>query len=141
MSGERSARRQGMAALLGVEKTVVEGVEFDEVEQVMIGKVRPAHGAARRCGICQRRCGRYDAAVRGRVVGGRWIWARCGRRWRPTHRGFPARLTGWWWRTCRGPGTARVTVAFDETVAWLAATQTSKSAVTELMLHRNQHGR
>ncbi len=30
------------------------------VEQVLIGRVRPARGAASRCGVCQRRCGRYD---------------------------------------------------------------------------------
>jgi len=27
---------------------------------VLVGRVRPARAAARRCGICQCRCGRYD---------------------------------------------------------------------------------
>jgi transposase len=47
-------------AVLGVEKTVVEDVEFDELDQVLVVRVRPARGAAGRCGVCQRRCGRYD---------------------------------------------------------------------------------
>ena len=47
-------------ALLGVEKTVIEDVEFDELDQVVVVQVRPARGAAARCGVCRRRCGRYD---------------------------------------------------------------------------------
>ena len=47
-------------ALLGVEKTVVEGVEFDEVEQLLVARVRPARDARSRCGVCRRRCRRYD---------------------------------------------------------------------------------
>ena len=31
-------------ALLGVEKTVIEDVEFDEVAEVLVGLVRPARG-------------------------------------------------------------------------------------------------
>ena len=34
-------------ALLGVEKTVVEGVEFDEDEQVLVAQVRPTARRAR----------------------------------------------------------------------------------------------
>ena len=48
-------------ALLGVEKAVIEEIEFDEVDQLLVVQVRPARGATRRCGVCQRRCGRYDA--------------------------------------------------------------------------------
>ena len=48
-------------ALLGVEKTVIEDVEFDEVDQLLVVQVRPARGATRRCGVCRGRCGRYDA--------------------------------------------------------------------------------
>ena len=33
-------------ALLGVEKTVVEAVEFDEDAQVLVGQVRPVAGGA-----------------------------------------------------------------------------------------------
>ena len=47
-------------ALFGVEKTIVEAIEFDEDAQVLVGRLRPARAAARRCGVCQRRCGRYD---------------------------------------------------------------------------------
>ena len=32
-------------ALLGVEKTVVEGVEFDEADEVLLARVRPVRGA------------------------------------------------------------------------------------------------
>ena len=119
-------------ALLGVEKTVIEDVEFDEVDQLLVVQVRPARGATRRCGVCQRRCGRYDAGE------GR-------RRWRaldlgtlqavlesdaprvscPEHGVVVAHVP--WAR--HGAGH---TFGFDDTVAWLA-TQTSKSAVTELM--------
>ena len=53
-------------ALLGVEKTVVAGVEFDEAESVMVAGVRPARGARDRCGRCRRRCPRYDVGARGR---------------------------------------------------------------------------
>ena len=47
-------------ALLGVEKTVIEGVEFDEADELLVARVRPARGARGRCGVCWRRCGRYD---------------------------------------------------------------------------------
>jgi transposase len=58
-------------ALLGVENTVVEGVEFvegddEEDEQdgdragVLVAHVRAVRSARGRCGICRRRCGRYD---------------------------------------------------------------------------------
>jgi len=119
-------------ALLGVEKAVIEEIEFDEVDQLLVVQVRPARGATRRCGVCQRRCGRYDAGE------GR-------RRWRaldlgtlqavlesdaprvscPEHGVVVAHVP--WAR--HGAGH---TFGFDDTVAWLA-TQTSKSAVTELM--------
>ena len=46
--------------LLGVERTVIEGVEFDEDEQLLLARARPRKGARRRCGRCQRRCSWYD---------------------------------------------------------------------------------
>ena len=46
--------------LLGVEKTVVEEVEFDEDEQVLIAHVRPRRRACGRCGRCGRRSPWYD---------------------------------------------------------------------------------
>jgi hypothetical protein len=48
------------AGLLGLQKTVVERVEFDEQRQVLIASVRPGRGRSRRCGICDRRCAGYD---------------------------------------------------------------------------------
>jgi transposase len=119
-------------ALLGVDKTVVEDVNFEEDDEVLVAHVRAVRAARDRCGVCRRRCGRYDAGE------GR-------RRWRAldlgTVRTFveadAPRVS------CREHGVvvahvpwarhgAGHTLAFDETVAWLA-TQTSKSAVTELM--------
>ena len=46
--------------LLGVERTVVEGVVFDEDDEVIVASVRPRKGAKSRCGICERRCPGYD---------------------------------------------------------------------------------
>jgi transposase len=117
-------------ALLRVENTVVEDVVFDD--EVLVVRVRATRAARGRCGLCRRRCGRYDAGE------GR-------RRWRAldlgTVRTFleadAPRVS------CREHGVvvahvpwarhgAGHTLSFDETVAWLA-TQCSKSAVTELM--------
>jgi transposase len=119
-------------ALLGVEKTVVEDIEFDEDEQVLIACVRPSRRAAARCGRCQRRSPWYDRGEGRR----RWRALDLGtiqvhleadsprvncREHGPTVRAVP------WAR--HGAGH---TTVFDEQVAWLA-TQCSKSAVTELM--------
>lgn len=46
--------------LLGVEKTVVEEVEFDEDEELLIAHVRPRAGSGKRCGCCGRRSPAYD---------------------------------------------------------------------------------
>jgi hypothetical protein len=54
----RSARL--WSRLLGLVKAVVEGVEFDELEQVIIVSVRPGKAAKRRCGRCGMRCPGYD---------------------------------------------------------------------------------
>lgn len=118
--------------LLGVEKTVVEDIELDEDEGVLVASVRPTRRAASRCGRCQRRCPGYDQGE------GR-------RQWRALDLGtVQVRLEAEGPRVdCpeHGPTVAAVpwarhgaghSHAFDEQVAWLA-TQTSKSAVTELM--------
>jgi transposase len=42
--------------MLGVERTVVEGVVFDEEAGVIVASVRPGKGGTRRCGRCGRRC-------------------------------------------------------------------------------------
>ena len=123
--------------VLGLNKTVVESIEFDEDDDpdsdgVLVARVRPTRSARSRCGLCGRRCGGYDAG------GGR-------RRWRaldvgtiavfveadarrvdcPVHGVVVAGVP--WAR--HGAGH---THAFDATVAWLA-TKCSKTAITELM--------
>ena len=121
-------------ALLGVEKTVVEDIEFDEVDQLLVAHVRVGARARvrARCGRCERRAAAYDRGE------GR-------RRWRALDLGTvqvvleadaprvncaehgPTVAAVPWARHAAGP-----TLVFDEQVAWLA-TQCSKTAVTELM--------
>ena len=67
-------------SLLGVEKTVIERVEFDQDAQLLVAHVRPTSRARSRCGMCSRRSPGYDAG-QGR------------RRWRTLDLG-PARR-GW----------------------------------------------
>ena len=119
--------------LLGVERTVVESVVFDEDDEVIVASVRPRKGAGkRRCGRCGRRCPGYDRGD------GR-------RRWRTLDLGaIPAYLEAEAPRVdCpeHGPTVVQVpwarhgaghTRAFDDQVSWLA-THCSKSAVTQLM--------
>jgi transposase len=119
-------------ALLGVEKTVVEDVEFDEVEQVVVAHVRPKQQVARRCGRCHRRARVYDRGEgrrrwRGLDLGTIEVFleaeaprVRC-----PRHGVIVAAVP--WARH-----DARHTVEFDEHVAWLA-TKCSKVAIAELM--------
>lgn len=119
-------------ALLGVEKTVVEAIEYDESVDVVVAHVRPTRASLGRCGACGRRARWYDRG------GGR-------RRWRaldlgtvevfleadsprvdcPVH-GPTVRQVPW------ARHAAGHTRAFDQQVAWLA-TRSSKAAVTELM--------
>ena len=119
-------------ALLGVEKTVIEDVEFDEEAGLLVVDVRPTRAAKGRCGICGELAGWYDRGE------GR-------RRWRGLDLGtVPVFLEADAPRVnCseHGPTVRQVpwarhaaghTHAFDQQVAWLA-TQCSKTAVTELM--------
>lgn len=119
-------------ALLGVEKTVIEDVEYDEDAEFVIVHVRPQRAGRGRCGHCGTRSPWYDRGE------GR-------RRWRsldlgvmevfleadaprvncPTH-GPTVRQVPW---ARHGAGH---TLVFDQQVAWLA-TQCSKTAITELM--------
>ena len=119
-------------ALLGVEKTVIESVEYDDDEQVLLAAVRPTRRAASRCGRCQRRSPWYDRGEgrrrwRALDLGTIAVWLEADaprvncRAHGPTVRAVP------WARHAAGH-----TYVFDEQVAWLA-TQCSKSAVTELM--------
>lgn len=118
--------------LLGVDKTVIERVEFDEDAEVLVAHVRPTARRRSRCGVCDRRCRGYDAGA------GR-------RRWRTLDLGvIRCELEADAPRVkCREHGVvvaavpwarhdAGHTYAFDETVAWLA-TQASKSTVTALL--------
>lgn len=118
--------------VFGVEKTVVERVEFDEDAAVLIAYVRPVSRQRGRCGVCRRRSPGYDAGP------GR-------RRWRALDLGtIRAELEADSPRVrCRDHGVvvahvpwarhdAGHTYAFDDQVAWLA-TQASKSTVTALM--------
>ena len=119
-------------ALLGVEKTVIESVEYDDEEGIVVACVRPTRRAAGRCGKCQRRSPAYDRGEgrrrwRALDLGTVSVWleaeaprVNC-REHGPTVRAVP------WARHAAGH-----TRAFDAQVAWLA-TQCSKTAVTELM--------
>jgi len=119
-------------ALLGIEKAVIENIEFDQEAGSIVAHLRATARTRGRCGRCQRRSRGYDAG-RGR------------RRWRALDLGtVTAFLEADSPRVnCRVHGVvvahvpwarhdAGHTLAFDQTVAWLA-TQTSKSAVTQLM--------
>ena len=118
--------------LLGVEKTVIERVEFDEDAELLVLHVRPTARQRGRCGLCGRPSPGYDPGP------GR-------RRWRALDLGtIRAELESHAPRvTCRTHGVvvasvpwarhdAGHTYAFDDQVAWLA-TQASKSTVTALM--------
>jgi transposase len=119
-------------SLLGVEKTVIERIEYDEDADLIVAHVRPTSRQRSRCGACGRRCPGYDLGA--------------GRRtWRALDLGtVRAVLEAHAPRVmCREHGVvvaavpwarhdAGHTYAFDETVAWLA-TQSSKSTVTVLM--------
>nr|WP_026255788.1 ISL3 family transposase [Mycobacterium sp. 155] len=119
-------------AVLCVQNTVIDDVEFDEAAQVVVAHVRPRRAARGRCGTCGARARWYDRG-QGR------------RRWRALDMGTievfleadiprvdcathgPTVCQVPWAR--HGAGHTR---AFDQQVAWLA-THCSKRAITELM--------
>lgn len=118
--------------LLGVEKTVVEDVDFDGEGGVLVARVRPTGSMRNRCGECLRRCPGYDRGE------GR-------RRWRTLDAGtIRVELEADAPRVhCKTHGVIVAAVPwarhqaghshlFDAHVAWLA-TQTSKTAITVLM--------
>jgi transposase len=118
--------------LLGVERTVIEDVEFDQDGGCVIARVRPKRGARGRCGRCGRRAASYDRGEgwrrwRGLDLGTVRVWleAEAPRVSCPEHGPTVAAVP--WAR--HGAGH---TLAFDDTVAWLAV-QCSKSAVCALM--------
>lgn len=120
-------------AVLGVEEAVIEDVRFEEGSGCVVVSVRPRARQRGRCGRCGRRCRGYD---QGRGQRRRWrsldlgtvqtwveadsVRVRC-----PEHGVVVAQVP--WARHDAGH-----TRGFDDTVAWLA-TQTSKTAVTQLM--------
>jgi transposase len=120
------------ARLLGVERVVVESVGFDEAAGAVVVSVRPAVGAARRCGVCGRRCAGFDRG-RGRR---RWRTVDVGVRrafleaWAPRVRcgehGVVVAAVPW---ARHGAGHTR---DFDDLVGWLVR-QMSKSAVCRLL--------
>ena len=128
--GERGAER-GVWQRVGLARTVIEVVVFDEDAEAVVASVRPRKGAQRRCGRCGRRAAWFDRGE-GRRWRRAWIWGRSGvveaeapRVNCPAH--GPTVVQVPWAR--HGVGHTR---DFDDTVAWLA-TQCSKTAVVELM--------
>jgi len=119
-------------ALLGVEKTVIESIEFDEDAGELVACVRPQRPARGRCGVCRQRAPWYDRGEGRR----RWraldlgtipVWLEADApRVNCSEHGPTVRAVPW---ARHGAGH---TLVFDEQVAWLA-TQCSKTAVTELM--------
>ena len=109
--------------LLGVEYTVVEGVELVEEhgEEVLVAQVHPTRSRQGRCSRCQRRCRGYDRGDGRR----RWrtldvgtvrayLEADAPRVSCPTH-GVVVAAVPW-----ARPG-GRVTTEFEDTCAWLTA--------------------
>ena len=120
------------SALLGVEKTVVEDIEFDEDEQALIAYFRPWKTARDRCGECGRPSPSYDRGEGAR----RWRGLDLGTirvylvsdapRVSCREHGVTVRQLPW------ARHSAGHTHAFDQQVAWLA-TRSSKTTVTQLM--------
>jgi transposase len=118
--------------LLGVERTVVEAVEFVEETDTVVASVRPRQRGRQRCGRCGRRAPWYDRGEgrrrwRGLDLGAvqAWLEADAPRVDCPQH--GPTVVAVPWARHNAGH-----TYAFDDQVAWLAV-RTSKSAVQALM--------
>jgi len=120
------------AGLVGVEKAIVQGVEYDEGEGLLVAHVRAWRRERSRCGICRRRCAGYDAGQGRR----RWrcldlgairavVEAEAPRVSCPVH-GVVVAAVPW---ARHGAGHTRF---FDDQVAWLAVA-CSKSAVMTLM--------
>ena len=119
------------ARLLGFEKCVIEGVEFDAGGALLIS-ARPAAREASRCGVCRRRCPGYDQgggvrewraldfAATQVFVRSRACRVRC-----PRH-GVVVAAVPW------ARHGARHTLGFEDLTAW-AATELSASAIAELL--------
>lgn len=119
-----------VARLLGVEKTIVERMEFDDGELVV--HVRPRWSERSRCLMCHRRCAGYDAGSgRRRWRGLDWgttkvfLEADAPRIECPEHGVLVASVP--WARL-----GSRFTTSFEDTCAWLAV-HTSRTATAELL--------
>ncbi len=120
------------AGLLGVEKTTVERVKFDEDQGVLVAHVRPVRWERRRCGVCPRPSPGYDPGEGRR----RWRCLDLGTvravleadapRVHCAQHGVVVAAVPW---ARHGTGHTRF---FNDQVAWWAVT-CSKSAVQELM--------
>lgn len=119
--------------MIGVDRRVViETVEVAEDDEAIVVACRLRRNVALRCGICERRSGRYDHGEGRR----RWRCLDAGTtrvfieadapRVRCREHGVTVAAVPW---ARHGAGHTR---AFDDQVAWLV-THTSKSAVVELM--------
>jgi transposase len=119
-------------ALLCVENTVVEDVEFDDQAQVLVVYVRPRRASRGRCGMCGSRSSWYDRGQgrrrwRGLDMGTIRVFLEADApRVNCSAHGPTVRQVPW------APHGAGHTRCFDQQVAWLA-TQCSKRAITELM--------
>jgi transposase len=119
-------------ALLCVENTVVEDVEFDDQAQVLVVYVRPRRASRGRCGMCGSRSSWYDRGQgrrrwRGLDMGTIRVFLEADApRVNCSAHGPTVRQVPW---ARHGAGHTR---CFDQQVAWLA-TQCSKRAITELM--------
>lgn len=116
--------------LLGFERTVIEGVEFER--SMLVVRCRPAARARSRCGVCGRRSSGYDQGSglrewRALDAGSLRVVIRAvAVRVRCSEHGVVAARVPW------ARHGARHTIGFEDQVAWLAC-ETSKSAVCELM--------
>ena len=118
--------------LLGVEKTMVDDVEFDAEHQQLVVSVRPIKAARDRCGLCNRRSPGYDAGAgrrrwRGLGFGTGMVWLEAGApRVSCRVHGVVVASVPW---ARHGAGHSN---AFDATAAYLA-TQAAKSMMMELL--------
>jgi transposase len=118
--------------LLGLGRSVVESVEFDEDADAVIVSARPRKGVTRRCPHCGRRCPRYDSGAGVR----RWRAMDLGEvrafvqadapRVRCAEHGVVVAAVPW------ARHNAGHTRSFDELVSWLVR-YTSKTAVGQLL--------
>jgi len=128
---KRSVGIRAWTRMLGLEKTVVEGVELDENDQLVVS-VRPRYSQRDRCPHCRRRCPGYD------LGDGR-------RRWRALDLGTTLCLleADAPRVECRQHGVvvaavpwarhdAGFTRSFEDTAAWLTV-NTSKTAICQLL--------